>query len=110
MKGSDENVATPGELYGHLGEILGKVRWGGKLFTIQKHGRPMARLVSAEKVQPGRDGKRRFPRGDYVQVTPGQFRSGMSDLLAQVRFGNKNVLITYRGKVVAIMRPMGENA
>src|SRR5579864_635673 len=75
MKGSDENVATPGELYGHLGEILGKVRWGGKLFTIQKHGRPMARLVSAEKVQPGRDGKRRFPRGDYVQVTPGQFRS-----------------------------------
>jgi hypothetical protein len=29
--------------------------------------------------------------------------------LAQVRFGNKNVLITYRGKVVAIMRPMDGN-
>jgi prevent-host-death family protein len=108
MKENGKGVATPGELYGRLSEFLGRVRWGGETFTIQKHGRPMARLVSAEKVQPSRDGKRRFPRPDYLRVTPGEFRSGMSDLLAQVRFGNKNVLITYRGKVVAIMRPMGE--
>ena len=94
-----ENVVTPGELYGHLGDILGQVRWGGESFTIQKHGRRMARLLSA-----GENGKRRYPRPEYVQVTPGEFRSRMSDLLAQVRFGNQKVLITYRAKVVAIMR------
>jgi antitoxin (DNA-binding transcriptional repressor) of toxin-antitoxin stability system len=92
-------VVTPSELYGNLGDIFGKVRWGKKAFVIQKHGRPMARLLSAVE-----NGKRRYPRPEYLQVTPGQFRSRMSDLLAQVRYGNQKVLITYRGKVVAILR------
>jgi antitoxin (DNA-binding transcriptional repressor) of toxin-antitoxin stability system len=99
MKKNKENLITPGELYGKFGDIIGQIRWGGESFTIQKHGQRMARLLSAEE-----NGKRRFPRPEYLQVTPGKFRSRMSDLLAQVRFGNQKVLITYRGKVVAIVR------
>lgn len=108
MKKNEEKVVTPSELYGHIGEILGMIRWGGKSFTIQKHGRSMAKLISAGEIRPSSDGKRRFPRSgsQYKQVTPGQFRSRMSDLLARVRFGNQRVLITYRGKVVAIVAPV----
>lgn len=102
-----EGTARPSELYSHLGEYLGRVRWGGETFVVQKRGQRVARIISAGEIPPGRDGIRRFPRPDYVQVTPGEFRSRMSDYLARVRFGNQRVLITYRAKVVAVVVPIG---
>ena len=97
---------TTSELYSHLGEYLGRVRWGGQSFIVQKREQPMARLMPAKEIPSGKDGNRRYPRPEYLQITPGQFRSRMSDYLARVRFGNQRVLITYRKKVVAIMTPI----
>lgn len=112
MSKTEEKPLAPSVLYGHFGEIIGKVRYGDKSFTIQKHGRPIARLMCAEDVAEdvpaNRKGIRRFPRSKFgfLQVTPNEFRSRMSDLLARVRFGNQRVLITYRGKVVAMVKPI----
>src|SRR5712692_6702293 len=39
---------------------------------------------------------------------PVQFRSRMSECLAQVRIGGRSVLITHRGIVVAILKPVRE--
>jgi antitoxin (DNA-binding transcriptional repressor) of toxin-antitoxin stability system len=57
MKGT----VTPSQLYGHMGEYLGRIRWGGESYTVQKRGRPIARLEHATDVSPGKDGKRRYP-------------------------------------------------
>ncbi len=102
----EEVRVTPSELYGHFGDNLGKVRWGDKSLLVQKRGRPLAQVISAEGVAPGMDGNRRFPSPEYKRVTPGQFRSQMTEYLARVRIGNQRFLITYRGKVVAIIRPV----
>jgi antitoxin (DNA-binding transcriptional repressor) of toxin-antitoxin stability system len=105
MKKESEEV-KPSQLYGRIGEYLGRVRWGRESFVVKKRGQALAKLVPAGKVPPGKDGIRRFPRPEYIRVAPGQFRSQMSDCLAQVRIGGRSVLITYRGNVVAILKPV----
>jgi len=102
MKGT----VTPSELYSHMGECLKKVHWGRESITVQKRGRPIAKLVYATEVPPGKDGKRRYTSPEYQRATPGQFRSKMTDYLDMVRFGNRRVLITYHGNVVAIVKPI----
>jgi antitoxin (DNA-binding transcriptional repressor) of toxin-antitoxin stability system len=101
------NTVTPSELYRHFPDYVGKVRWAGKSFTIHKRGRVLARLISAEEISPGKNGKRRFPRPEYRHkpVTPGEFRSRMSEYLSLARFGRQAIRIESRGKVVAIVAP-----
>jgi prevent-host-death family protein len=101
-----ESEVKPSQLYGRIGEYLGRVRWGGETFVVKKRGKPLARLIPAKDIPPGSDGVRRFPRPEYIRVAPGQFRSKMADCLAQVRIGGRTVLITYRGSVVAILKPV----
>jgi antitoxin (DNA-binding transcriptional repressor) of toxin-antitoxin stability system len=101
-----DNV-TPSELYRHLADFLGMVRWGGASFTVQKRGQALARLISAGDVPAGKDGKRRFPRPQYRNkaITPGRFRSRMSEYLSRARFGKQSVRIESQGKIVAIIVP-----
>ena len=103
----ESDVITPSELYRHLANYLGMVRWGGRSFTIQKREHALARLISAKEVRPGKDGKRRYPRPQYQhkRITPGQFRSRMSEYLSRARFGRQRVRIESRGKIVAIIAP-----
>jgi prevent-host-death family protein len=42
----------------------------------------------------------------YKPVTPSGFRSKMSDLLAQVRYGEQRLLVTNRRKIVAVVIPV----
>ena len=102
-------VVTPSQLYRHLADYLGMVRWGGKSFMIRKRGQCLAMLVSSREVQPGKDGKRRFPRPEYQHkpITPRRFRSRMSEYLYQARFGKQKVRIESRGKIVALIVPPG---
>lgn len=99
---------TPNELYRHFPDYVGRVRWAGESFTIHKRGRRLARLISAGEIPPGKDGKRRFPRPEYRHkpVTPGQFRSRMSEYLSEVRFAKQAIRIESRGKIVAIIAPI----
>jgi antitoxin (DNA-binding transcriptional repressor) of toxin-antitoxin stability system len=101
------DVVTPTELYRNLADFLGMIRWGGASFTVQKRGHALARLISAADVPAGEDGKRRFPRPQYRQkaITPGRFRSRMSEYLSRARFGKQFVRIESRGKIVAIIVP-----
>jgi hypothetical protein len=102
-----KDVITPSELYRHLANYLGMVRWGGRSFTIQKREHHLARLISANEIPPGKDGKRRYPRPEYQHkpITPGQFRSRMSEYLSRARFGKQRVRIQSRGEIVAIIVP-----
>jgi antitoxin (DNA-binding transcriptional repressor) of toxin-antitoxin stability system len=103
----DEDI-TPGELYRHFPDYIGRVRWAGESFTIHKRGRQLARLTSAGEIRPSKGGKRRFPRPEYrhKRITPGQFRSRMSEYLSQVRFAKQAIRIESRGKIVAIIAPL----
>lgn len=98
---------TPSELYRNLADYLGMIRWGGASFAVQKRGQTLARLISAQDVPPGKDGKRRFPRPQYrhKSITPGRFRSRMSEYLSRARFGKQSLRIESRGKIVAIIVP-----
>ncbi len=102
-------VVTPSQLYRHLADYLGMVRWGGKSIMIQKREQCLARLVSTAEVRPGKDGKRRFPRPEYQHksITPRRFRSRMSEYLYRARFGKQKVRIESRGKIVALIVPPG---
>jgi hypothetical protein len=102
-----DRTITPSELYRNLADHLGMVRWGAASFKIQKRGQILARLISAGEIRPGNDGHRRYPRPDYRHkaITPGQFRSHMSDWLAQSRFARHSIRIESRGKIVAIIAP-----
>jgi hypothetical protein len=100
----EDDVVTPSQLYRSFGDYMGQVQWGRKSFVVQRRGQPMARLT--REARPSKDGKFRFPRPKYEQVTPGEFRRRMGDYLAQVRFGGQRFLITRWGVVVAIVKPI----
>jgi antitoxin (DNA-binding transcriptional repressor) of toxin-antitoxin stability system len=100
-----ESEVKTTELYGKMGEYLARVRWGKESFVVKRRGKPLARL-DAQVIPPGRDGIRRFPVPEYLRATPAKFRSEMADYLTLVRKGGRKVLITYRGKVVAILKPL----
>lgn len=104
---SKDVEVTPSELYRNLADCLGMIRWGGASFTVQKRGEPLARLISAGDVPPGKDGKRRFPRPAFGHkaITPGRFRRRMSEYLSRARFGRQSLRIESRGKIVAIIVP-----
>jgi antitoxin (DNA-binding transcriptional repressor) of toxin-antitoxin stability system len=98
---------TPSELYRNLADCLGMVRWGRASFAVQKRGQTLARLIAADEVTSGKDGNRRFPRPQYrhTAITPGRFRSRVSEYLSRARFGKQSVRIESRGKIVAIIVP-----
>jgi antitoxin (DNA-binding transcriptional repressor) of toxin-antitoxin stability system len=102
-----ERKLPPSELYRNLADYLGMIRWAGASFTIQKRGQSLARLVPAEDVLPGSDGRRRFhrPQFQHNPITPGRFRSRMSEYLSRARFGKQSVRIESRGKIVALIVP-----
>ncbi|SRR6266513_1705483 len=102
-----DDIVTPSELYRNLAECLGMIRWGGASFAVQKRGQALARLISAGDVPAGKDGRRRYPRPQYRHkaITPGRFRSRMSEYLSRARFGKQSVRIESRGKIVAIIVP-----
>jgi len=47
-----ENHITATELARHLGDVLGRIRYRGDSFVVEKNGVPVARLLPVEPARP----------------------------------------------------------
>ena len=49
-----KNVISATELARQLGDVLGRIRYRGETFVIERNGKPIARLIPAGRTKPGK--------------------------------------------------------